>query len=167
MQTSQRSSQSILLDSKSSAGIRRAAELISLDLKQASAANVVIASLSDQNHSVTLRKPVAMTAGAITWGVTEVELGSDEATRTRAGWSVRYTVTGPAAERTLLRQIIDDVGAVRIERTLLRGLRPGSGMKPGFRVTAAGTMWRLQIGVDREGTATAGDAVSFDISMRN
>jgi prepilin-type N-terminal cleavage/methylation domain-containing protein len=166
MQTSQRSSRSILSDSRSSAGLRRAAETISLDLKQASAANVTIATLGDQNHSVTLRRPVAVSAGAIVWGVLEDELGTDEATRSRAGWSVRYLVAGAAGERTLVRQIVDDLGAVRGERLLLRGVRPGSGANPGFRVTAAGTMWRLELGVDRGGVPE-GDAVTFDVSTRN
>lgn len=154
--------------------LRAAAEQVARDLRQTSQPQLTITTLADQNHEITLRQPVSVTAGVVSWGVYDPVLGPDTAARTKPGWSLRYTVRtvlldGGVVDRQLVRQILDTAGKVRHERPILRHLEQGFAADPGFRVEQSGVLWKVTISA-RTGTGGAGAPVrslSFDVALRN
>lgn len=165
-QVGERNVSTVRYAAKASKELRTAAELVADDLRQCETSHMTIVSLADGNHSVTLQRPIGVTAGTPTWGIYEASLGATTAQRSQAGWSVCYTVVDDGAEKQLVRRTLDAGGAVRKQEVLLRNLRPGSSTAPGFQVEANGAMWTITISTRRDGEIPM-QQVQFDVSLRN
>lgn len=139
------------------------------ELREADSEDVVIETLEDGNHQVSLRQPIEV-AGAAAWGVFDRSLGTTDDERNREDWRVRYTVAlaqeNGVAVRRLVRQIVDEDGAVQRERVLQSGLLSGLGARPGFQVARVGDVWRVQIASQQHGsTSIRGE--DFHVGIRN
>ena len=169
---SQSGARTVSTETHSSRALRSAAEHVAGDLRQTAQPQLSITTLPDQNHTVTLQVPVGVSGGVVTWGVYDPVLGTDPASRTKAGWSLRYTVRtvlldGVGLDRQLVRQILNTGGQVRHERVLLRHVEEGYAAQPGFRVEQNGAMWRVTISA-RTGTGTGPvHSLAFDVALRN
>lgn len=169
---SRKGARTVYTETAAGKALRAAAEGVARDLRQASQSQLSITTLSDQNHEVTLRQPVSVAAGVVSWGVYDPVLGPDKAARTKPGWSLRYTVRtvlldSGIIDRRLVRQILDSAGTVRHERLILRHLQPGFAAQPGFRITQSGVLWKVTISA-RAGAGTGPiRSLSFDVALRN
>ena len=174
LETSEKGARTVSSEGEALTQLRRAANLVTQDIKQTTTSRLVIASLPDGNHTVTLQEPLSITAGVITWGVKEKELGSTAAARTKPGWFLRYTVvdapmpSGPP-EKRLVRQALDTSMKVQKAWILARNILPGTSTPAGFQLTQSGSMWKAQI--TTRATTGAGISaprtLSFDIALRN
>jgi Tfp pilus assembly protein PilW len=154
-------------EADSARALRSAAERIGRDVRQAGASQLTVATLPDENHSVTLQHPVSMAAGALSWGVDERGLG------VQPGWFVRYTVesaatgaVGTGSGRTLVRLVPDDAMQIQRREVLVRGLRAGTAEPAGFRIEPVGVMWRIELST----VAPPGKperSVTFDLNLQN
>ena len=174
LQSGTNSGQVVIRETRRANQIRRAADKFSKEIRQSQVAKLTIATLADNNHSVTFQLPLSVVAGVTTWGVYDKSLGNTEADRTKAGWFVRYTVMqmalpGGVIEAQLRRQILDATFVLQKEWILVRGLLSGNGPQPGFKLTASGSMWRVQLNVGDLSGVVAGNnrGTDFDIALRN
>lgn len=139
------------------------------ELRQADSDDVQIETLPDGNHQLSLRQPIEV-AGAAAWGVFDRSLGATDEDRNRQDWRVRYTVVegaeNGATVRRLVRQIVDEDGAVQRQLTLRSGLLSGAGARPGFQVTRVGDVWRVQIAAAQHGSNTH-QVEDFHVGFRN
>jgi len=139
------------------------------ELRQADSDDVVIETLADGNHQVSLRQPIVV-GGAAVWGVFDHSLGATDEDRTRQDWRVRFTVVETAENgalvRRLVRQIVDEDGEIHRQLTLRSGLLSGAGARPGFQVTRVGDVWRVQITAEQHGS-NATQVEDFHVGMRN
>lgn len=151
--------------------VRVASSALQDDLRATNVAHVAIDTLADGNHAVRLQ--VALDAGGtVAWGVHERALGATAAAQDRAGWFVRYTVVdaaagGGATEKQLVRQVVDDTGAVRAARTLVRGLRPGASAPRGFGLVRQGGVWEVTLSTVSLHAGQPGMRVVFHAQSRN
>lgn len=174
METSEKGARTVSREGKALTQLRKAATLLTQDIKQTTASRLVIASLPDGNHTVTLQEPLSIAGGVITWGVKENALGSTEVSRTKPGWFLRYTVvdvpmpSGPP-EKRLMRQVLDASMKIQKEWILASSIRPGTSTPPGFQLTQSGSMWKASITtLASTGTGLAAPrSLSFDIALRN
>lgn len=174
METSEKGARTVWKEGEALAQLRKAANLLTQDIKQTTTSRLVIATLPDGNHTVTLQKPLSITAGVITWGVKEKELGSTAATRTKPGWFLRYTVvdvpmpSGPP-EKRLMKQALDASMKVQKEWILARNIQPGTSTPAGFQLTQSGSMWKARITTlaSTGANIAAPRSLSFDIALRN
>jgi prepilin-type N-terminal cleavage/methylation domain-containing protein len=147
--------------------VRDASSRLRAELKATGDARIALATLGDGNHSLTFQVPVEV-AGAEGWGAYERRLGPSEAQQNLVDGQLRYTVeTAPnIGERRLVRQVLDNTGAVRRSEVLVRGVAPGGANAPGFAIDAVGDLWRVRITrAAREGGAARTE--EFHVRTRN
>lgn len=142
----------------------RASVRVREDLEQASADHLVIATLPDLNHSITLQRPVASGSGATLWGAYDPSRPAAE--RLRADHYTRLTVVADGAGRALMRQVLDVDGNIVHQDVVAQGLASGSASPPGLRIVPSGDMWRVCIGLAAE-AGRPGDSLTFDVALRN
>lgn len=144
--------------------LRAATSLLIDEFSSSSDATLTVAQLADGNHRLRFQLPIedGTPAG---WGV--VERGVPE-----SGWSVQYTVQSAVlgsgeVRRELVRQIVDDLGAVQRTDVLVEGLRTGAEDPPGFRVVQNGAMWELTLSTAGQTDGTGGIREVFHVRTRN
>jgi len=139
------------------------------ELRQTDPDDVQITTLADGNHEVSFRQPIEV-GGAAVWGVFDMTLGATEDERNRVDWRLRYTVTsaveGGQTVRQLVRQIVDDQDNVVLQRAVSYGLAAGDGTAPGFRLTRAGDVWRVELGTVQHGSNSYRKE-DFHVGIRN
>lgn len=150
---------------------RKAVNTLTEELRTSRDSTVSIQTLADGNHQIRFMMPIVV--GEVTsWGVHDRTLGSDPASQSVPGWSVRYTVRDQAtgngtAVKQLVRQILDAALVVRKETVLATGLRSGAVNPPGFRVVRNGAIWEVTLtteGLVSEKTMLGG---VFHVRTRN
>lgn len=144
--------------------LRDATARMADELAQSKASRLVVEVLGDQNHQVTFQRPLAQSAGVVTWGTYDV--GMAEGERQRVGGYARFTVVASASGRDLVRQTLDDAKKVVRQDVLVRGVATGSAKARGFEMVASGALWRVTVRLAPEGLAP-GQTLSFDVSLRN
>ncbi len=86
-------------------------------------------------------------------------------------WTVRYTVVseivGGALDRSLVRQVLDEVGTIQDAETVASGLRSGEEDPPGFQIIQNGNVWVVTLSL--EGSMNGGSlrGTEFHVSTRN
>ncbi|MEZ6014253.1 MAG: type II secretion system protein [Planctomycetota bacterium] len=147
--------------------LRKAATRLRAELKSTGDARIAIATLQDQNHSLTFQVPISV-AGVAGWGAFDPRLGPAEVHQNLVNGVIRYTVTVAPnnGARQLVRQVIDAGGATRRSDVLVRNLAPGGGTAPGFSLQQVGDLWQVQITQERRdgGAATTEE---FHVRTRN
>lgn len=146
--------------------LRAGAGDLSDALRLSTESRVTITNLADENHELTLQLPVVV-GGALGWGVPASYLSTAGATD-QENWSLRYTVIVDAGgtgsgERSLVRQVLDDGGALVDSLVLVKGVLPGDGGMPGFEVEKTGDVWEVTLSLDK-GT---GKSEVFHVFPRN
>jgi prepilin-type N-terminal cleavage/methylation domain-containing protein len=147
--------------------VRDASARLRAELKATGDARIALATLGDGNHSLTFQVPVEV-GGAEGWGAFERRLGPSEMQQNLVDGQLRYTVEFAPnnGERRLVRQVLDDTGAVRRSEVLVRDLAPGVANAPGFAIEAVGDLWRVRITqAAREGGAARTE--EFHVRTRN
>lgn len=152
-------------------GIRELRGKLAGELEVAQEADITIAPLADGNHQLSFMVPID-DSGTQDWGVYDTSLGLDAASQNRVDWRFQYTVEvrplgGGGVDRTLVRQIIDDTGAVQREEVMVSGLRSGTDVPPGFSVTQAGDLWEVTVSTKRTDGNQGGRRVVFHVHTRN
>ena len=147
--------------------VRKASTVLRGELKSTSDARIVVTTLGDGNHSVTFQVPVEV-GGVRGWGAFERRLGPAESHQNLVDGSVRYTVEVSPTDggRRLVRQVLDDTGAVRRREVLVRSLALGSANTPGFAIEHVGALWRVRITQERQGGG-APRTEEFHVRTRN
>jgi type II secretory pathway pseudopilin PulG len=151
--------------------LRGATQTFIRELRASSDARITITVLPDLNHQVDFMMPIDV-AGAATWGVYDRTLGPDAATQNRLNWILRYTVrdvVDPAGgvDKQLVRQILDDLGAVQRTKVLATGLRMGGVAPAGFRMVRQGAIWEVTLSTNSQGEGQAGIRTVFHVRTRN
>lgn len=147
--------------------MREANEALSEELQLASDANMTVETLPDGNDQVTFMHRIEV-GGALQWGIFDASLGDTPDTQNMPGWRIRYTVESLAGQtRNLVRQVIDDAGVVVSESVVLENLREGTGDRPGFKVTAAGSMWEIRIAQEGADGHHGVQEMLFHVRTRN
>jgi type II secretory pathway component PulJ len=141
------------------------------ELRSTAEATITVTVLPDGNHELRLMQPIDV-AGVAEWGVFDRTLGPDAASQNQAGWWIRYTVRddpggGAAAEKQLVRQIVDENLVVQRERVLAQGLRDGDDVPPGFSVVQQGDVWEVSFSTEGETEGTTGIREVFHVRARN
>ncbi|MCE9594728.1 MAG: hypothetical protein K8S98_11095 [Planctomycetes bacterium] len=154
-----------------SRALRKSISELTDELRTSTDSSVVTATLADGNDSVSFMVPIDV-AGVADWGVYDKRLGPLPADRNRPDWRIRYTVASVdvgagVIEKQLVREVVDDLGAVRRQDTLARGLRPGVGAQPGFRVTKNGAVWELTLSTVGTAGVSKGEHEVFHVRTRN
>lgn len=134
------------------------------DLEQTATGHMIIATLPDLNHSITLQRPVASGSGAVLWGAYDPSRPAGE--RLRADCYTRLTVVAGDGGRMLVRQVLDADGNVVHQEVIARGLASGSASTPGLRIVPSGELWRVCIGLAAE-NGRPGESLTFDVALRN
>jgi len=124
--------------------MRDATGMLKEELRLTSEANMTVTVLPDGNSELTLMQPLAV-GGAIVWGALNPQQGTTPEQQAAAGWRIRYTVIASADGNgsQLVRQLLDDTGAVRRNETIAAALHPN--VNPAFSVVAAGEMWEVTL----------------------
>ncbi|MBI5432773.1 MAG: hypothetical protein HZA52_08090 [Planctomycetes bacterium] len=151
--------------------LRESIGLLTDELRSSTDSSIAIATLADGNHSLTFMVPIDV-AGVADWGVYDKSLGPLPADRNRADWQLRYTVAdvdvgGGVIEKQLVREILDDLGAVQKQTTLARGLRAGGGAQSGLRVVQVGAVWELTLTTTGAHGVSQGENEVFHVRTRN
>lgn len=150
--------------------MRAANATLAAELKLGTDSSIDVVVLPDNNHQLTFMHPIEL-AGALGWGVFDPTLGPTEAEQNRTDWKIRYTVdsviVGGVTNRRLLRQVLDDTGAIQDTDVLVEGLQDGAAVNPGFSVTRAGDMWAVQVTLAGATGGSNGGGVSFHVKTRN
>jgi len=144
--------------------LRRASMAVREDLAQTTASRLTIATLTDQNHSITFQRPTACTAGVTTWGAYDGSAAEGE--RMRDDHFTRFTVRAGSNGRQLVRQVLDSTMALVHEDVLAYGLASGSATPPGLRIVASGNLWQVTIGLAATSTQR-GASLTFDVALHN
>lgn len=147
--------------------LRKAVELLRAELKSTRSDLLNIVADGDGNHQVSLQVPVDG-LGATSWGAYDRKLGSTPAEQQREDWIIRYLALPDAdGGRDLVRQVIDDTGAIRLQETLVRGLLdPNDPDGPSFLVQATGEVWETRLAT-KHGAADGSRIDSFHVRLRN
>lgn len=148
-----------------SAELRDARSTLADELKLSSPATLAVTTLPDGNSRLVFQNPITV-EGNPTWGVRDTSLGSTPAEWNHEGWSLCYTVDTQGGTRRLVRQVLDDQGAVQRETVLMEGLASGTANPPGFSVVSLGEIWELTLGMEAEGNAQ-GEGIVFHVKPRN
>ncbi len=140
-------------------------------LRSASASVITVTTLDSGDSELTLQEPIVV-GGEELWGVYELDLGTDDATRTRQNWSIRFTVDIVPEEdggqrHDLVRQVMDDLGVVQLAETLIWGLYQGDAGDPGFQVLNVGEVWETVIQTAGVTNNTKGQSTVFHARTRN
>lgn len=155
---------------EASQGMRAASAAISSEFRSTDADTITVTVLEDGNHELSFMQPVTF-EGTATWGVYDRTYGPTADEQNKVGWRIRYTVAqvdvNGAEERQLVRRVLDDLGVVHEEETVLRGLRDGGGASPGLRVTQAGEMWEIEINTVGYRGDSQGERADFHVRTRN
>ena len=158
------SSTQVILKASSNSELRRSSAAMTDELAMTSAATITVTDLPDGNHQLDFQEPIAV-GGVTTWGVDEPMLGVNN------DWFIRYTVEafnlGGALSRRLVRQVIDDTGAVRNTRIVAEGLRDGNAGTPGFSCAQVGEMWVMSIRTEQGHSDSQGKEMVFHVRARN
>ncbi len=172
--SSQDSSATIVKEGQKARDLRRAANLISKDLRQGGGGTLTVTTLGDGNHSIVFRKPISFAAGAVTWGVFDRSLGNSPSARNKANWYYRYTVVpvtmkGGIVDRQLVRDFLDGSSVLQKRQVIAHFLRKGTGANPGFSVVPSGSLWKVKIATQRPKSVgeSAIQKLEFDVSLRN
>ena len=166
-----RQSQSVVAELAAEGDSMRAAtsQLVD-DLRATRDASIVVTGTNTQNHMVTLMQPIVVDAD-LSWGVFEPRLSADPDEQTRENWRVCYRVDSVVSfgvtTRTLVRQILNETGAVQFERTVLRGLRAGNAASPGFQLRDVGDVWELTVSTENALTGAEGMRMVLHVRTRN
>lgn len=150
--------------------LRRAVGTLTDELRWSNEATVAVATLADGNHSLSFMMPIQV-GGNQDWGVYEQTLGDDDDERNRPDWRVRYTVVdanvGSGTEKRLVRQLVDDAGAIQKESVLATRLNAGGGATPGFRAVKTGDVWVLTLSTQGIDGSTEDSTEVFHVRIRN
>ncbi len=170
----QDSSATIVKEGQKVRDLRRAANLISKDLRQAGSGTLTVTTLGDGNNSIVFKKPISFSAGAVTWGVFDRSLGNSPSARNKANWAYRYTVIpvtlkGGIVDRQLVREFLDSSLSLQKRQVVAHFLRDGNGANPGFSVTPSGILWKVRIATQRPKSVGEGaiQKIEFDVALRN
>jgi prepilin-type N-terminal cleavage/methylation domain-containing protein len=170
----QDSSATIVKEGRKARDLRRAANLISKDLRQAGVGTLTVTTLGDGNKSVVFRKPISFSAGSVTWGVFEKSLGNSPSARNKTNWFYRYTVVpvtlkGGKVDRQLAREFLDGSMVLQKRQVIAHFLRKGTGADPGFSVAPSGALWKVQIATQVPKGTGQGiiQKIAFDVALRN
>lgn len=146
---------------------RKGLDLLRNELKSTRESLLSIVTESSGNHRLTFQVPVDG-SGVTSWGVYEKTLGPDNASQNREGWELRYAVV-PDVQGTpqLVRQIVDDGGALQAQRTLINGLVGSDDPAgPAFTLQATGSVWELRL-VTRPNPNDGAQIDTFHVRLRN
>ncbi len=147
------SQQEVIRVATESQSLRESIRALTVELRQTNDSQITVTALGDGNSELTFRHGIEI-AGNYTWGVHDTSLGTDVEAQTKEGWSVRYSVTESVADgvttRQLVRQLLDEDGALQQEDVLVRGLCSGTADSPGFLVEDGGAVWVLTISVENK-----------------
>jgi type II secretory pathway component PulJ len=151
--------------------LRAATTMLMKELRMARDASIATFALPDSNTRLTFQVPID-DAGAASWGVFDRTLGSTSSLQNRVNWSVRYTVRdvvngSGAVNKQLVRQILDDLGAVQREKVLAQGLRTGAVAPAGFHVARQGDVWEVTLSTAGRSEGQAGIRTVFHVQTRN
>jgi len=151
-------------------GLRSATMTLMQELRATRDASIQIVNLADLNSRLDFQMPID-DAGTATWGVYDKTLGATPALQNRVNWELRYTVRDVVAgngtvDKVLVRQVLDDLGAVVKERVLVHGLRPGVAPE-GFKVVQQGAVWQVTLSTNSQGEGQAGIRTVFHVQTRN
>jgi prepilin-type N-terminal cleavage/methylation domain-containing protein len=132
---------------------------------------IVVTALGDNNSQLEFQMPVD-NAGVADWGVYDGTLGATDALKNRVGWKMRYTVRDVVAgngtvDKQLIREVIDDLGAIQKLKVLVHGLRPGNVAPAGFQVIQQGAVWQVTLSTTSQGEGQAGIRTVFHVQTRN
>jgi prepilin-type N-terminal cleavage/methylation domain-containing protein len=141
------------------------------ELRETRDASISITSLPDSNHKLEFMMPID-NAGAADWGVYDKSLGPTAALQNRVGWKLRYTVrdvvtSGGNTDKELVRQVVDDLGAVQKTKVLVHSLRSGGVAPAGFQVVQQGAVWQVTLSTSSQGEGQAGIRTVFHVQTRN
>jgi hypothetical protein len=144
--------------------LRASTSVLIDELASSSDGTITVTELADGNHCLRFMLPIEA-GGVATWGV--YERGVPE-----LNWSVQYTVRstveGPGdVRRELVRQVVDDLGAVQRTDLLAENLRSGTQDPPGFRVVQNGAMREVTLSTDGLTDGKAGIEEVFHVRTRN
>ncbi len=151
--------------------IRSTASDLRNELKATGDAVLTVATLADGNHQVTFPQPIVV-GGDPAWGIYDPLHGADEEAHNLEGWNLRYTVDSIPigafdVNRRLLRQVVDELGAVQDEDILVEGLRAGGDDPPGFTVVQVGDVWEITLTMVGYDAAKRGRGTVFHVRTRN
>jgi hypothetical protein len=168
---SNHSQQMVINVSAEGRDLRGTTQTLMRELRSTADGRITITVLPDFNHQVDFMMPIDV-AGAATWGVYDRSLGPDAATQNRLDWIVRYTVRDVISangnvDKQLVRQIIDDLGAVQRTKILATALRPGGVAPAGFRMVRVGAVWEITLTTNSQGEGQAGIRTVFHVRTRN
>lgn len=139
---------------------RRTISTLVDDVRSSTNARISVVADVDGNTDMRLQQPIEV-AGALTWGVRDRRLGSDEADWNQADWNVRYLVDG---DDRLVRRVVDAAGATRFEDVLADDLRTDAAA---FRVVQVGEIWEVSITTRRGEDGSAFSTSEFHVRARN
>jgi prepilin-type N-terminal cleavage/methylation domain-containing protein len=165
-------SQKMVLNMASEDRSLRASTMMMLqELRTARGASMAVTTLADNNSQLEFQMPVD-NAGVADWGVYDGTLGATDALKNRVGWKMRYTVRDVASgngrvDKQLVREEIDDLGAIQKLKVLVHGLRAGNVAPEGFKVVQQGAVWQVTLSTTSQGEGQAGIRTVFHVQTRN
>lgn len=151
--------------------LRTATMTLLKELRATADAQINIFTLPDGNSRVTFKMPIEV-AGVDSWGVYDRTLGPDAATENRDNWSLRWTVrdvadSGGRIDKQLVREILDDTGAIQKVKVMAHGLRPGGAAPAGFQMIQQGAVWQVTLSTTSQVEGQAGIRTVFHVQTRN
>ena len=151
--------------------LRASTMMLMQELRTARSASMSITTLGDGNSQLEFQMPVD-NAGTADWGVYDGTLGATDALKNRVGWLMRYTVRDVASangnvDKQLVREEVDDLGAIQKLKVLVHGLRPGNVAPEGFKVVQQGLVWQVTLSTTSQGEGQAGIRTGFHVQTRN
>jgi prepilin-type N-terminal cleavage/methylation domain-containing protein len=150
----------MLRTSTASKALRAASDGLIDELRTTGDARITVTALGDGNHELTFLQPIQV-GGALAWGVGD-----------NADWSIRYTVDPLVAadgtlDRQLVRQVLDDLGAVQSSEVVVHGLKDGLAAPAGFSVVQNGALWQVTITQADHSSDGMAQGVVFDVQAQN
>ncbi|MBK7642577.1 MAG: prepilin-type N-terminal cleavage/methylation domain-containing protein [Planctomycetes bacterium] len=166
----QEAERTVANESNASRSLRTIARRLTDELRSSSDARITVEHLPDGNDRLRFAVPIEV-GTVLDWGVHDASLGAEEATHNRPGWSLCYTVESTTQNgkttRRLLRQELDQTGALQRQRLLLERVRNGTQTPPGFTVRKQGLLWEITLSTEPRDGRGKGIQEVFHVQARN
>ena len=164
------SHESVLESADGTRALREASATILDELRAARAADLSVTTMPDGNSDVRFTTPIEA-AGVATWGVHDARLGASEEEQNREGWLLRYAVEAVQQAsgntvRVLVRQVLDDTGAVQRQDIFLGDLSGTSEIER-FVMRPTGDVWEIELAAKDEGSPHHERTATFNLRIRN
>jgi len=149
---------------------RKACTRLIEELASANSASIQVVTGAGVNDSITFQMPITV-AGVKEWGAKEESLSSIPEEQSVAGWSIRYVVFdlpwNGGVRSSLVRQVLDDLDVVRVQDSVVDGLRSGVLNPKGFSVEQVGVMWEVTLTTMGNADNSEGRSTVFHVKTRN